>query len=171
MAATAAFMVGAQAQVYGELGYTSTTAKSTDSTGTFKASPKAIRGIVGYEVHPNLAVEGMLSLGTGSSSISGPGVPSGVNLKIQNTYGLYLKPKAKVSDGLEVFGRIGYAKAKYKASFNSNSVKENEDSLSYGVGLSYALSSNVYLSLDYAQYIKTKDTKATGTTFGIGYRF
>ena len=171
MAAATTLMAGVQAQLYGALGYTSTTAKASDNLGTYKASPKAIRGIVGYEAHPNLAVEGMLALGMGDAGISGPGVPSGANLKIQNAYGLYLKPKAKLNDALELFGRVGYTKAKYKSSYRASSFKESDDSLSYGLGLSYALTSNVYLNLDYLQYIKEKDSKTTGTTFGIGYRF
>jgi opacity protein-like surface antigen len=157
--------------MYGELGYTSTSTKETDGPDTFKASPKALRGIVAYEAHPNLAVEGLFAFGMGRASISGPDVPSSARLKIDNAYGVYLKPKTKLGEAIEVFGRIGYAKVTYKFSSLNASESEKEDGLSYGLGLNYALTPSVYLSLDYLQYTKAKGVKTTGTTFSIGYRF
>lgn len=171
LAAGVTLMASAQAQVYGELGYTSTSAKIFDGGDTFKASPRAIRGIIGYETHPNLAVEGMYTLGMGSAGLSGPAVRSGVKLKLDNAYGIYLKPKAKLSDAFEVFGRIGYVKGKFKVSYLGRSESDSDDGLSYGVGLSYALSTNTSLNLDHVQYVKNSDVKVTGTTLGIGYRF
>lgn len=172
MAAAALFVAGAQAQMYGELGYTSTEVKLTDTGDTYKAKPAAIRGIVGYDLHPNVAVEGMLAFGTGSADVSGPNVAPGANVKIKDAYGLFVKPKTKVNDALEVFGRIGYTQIKYQGGANGVSpVKETEDGLSYGVGLSYALTRSVSLNLDYLQYVKTSDAKATGATFGVGFRF
>jgi outer membrane autotransporter protein len=169
--ATAAFMAGAQAQVYGELGYTSVKFKSTEDGDTYKSSPNAIRGIVGYDAYPNLAIEGMLAFGMGSANVSGPDVPNGMKLKVDNAYGLFLKPKTKLNDKLEVFGRLGYTKAKYKISYLGRSTNESDDSLSYGAGLNYAIASNISLNLDYVQYVKDDVSKSKGITFGIGYKF
>jgi opacity protein-like surface antigen len=169
--ATAAFMAGAQAQMYGELGYTPVKFKATEDGDTYKSSPNAVRGIVGYEIHPNLAIEGMLAFGMGSDNLSGPGVPSGTKLEVDNAYGLFLKPKTKLNEKLEVFGRLGYANVKYKISYLGRSTNESDDSLSYGAGLSYAIASNISLNLDYVQYVKDDVSKSKGMTFGIGYNF
>ena len=109
--ATAAISV--QAQTYGEIGYTSTTFKETVDGFAVKASPSAIRAILGYELNPNLAVEGMVAIGTGGASIKVNDVSiPGLELKIENAVGVYLKPKMKLNDAVEVFGRLGYASVK-----------------------------------------------------------
>ena len=63
--ASAMLMMGtAQAQqaraggTYAELGYTQL------KTNGSNAKPSALRGIVGYDFHPNVAVEGMLAFGS-----------------------------------------------------------------------------------------------------------
>jgi hypothetical protein len=54
-------MSGAQAQYYGELAYLSTTVKASEAE--FKAKLNAVRATLGYEVNPNIAVEGMFATG------------------------------------------------------------------------------------------------------------
>jgi opacity protein-like surface antigen len=113
----------------------------------------------------------MLAFGMGSANVSGPDVPNGMKLKVDNAYGLFLKPKTKLNDKLEVFGRLGYTKAKYKISYLGRSTNMSDDSLSYGAGLSYAIASNISLNLDYVQYVKDDVSKSKGITFDIGYKF
>src|SRR4051812_12651975 len=109
MLSTAA-LAQAQAQtspVYGEIGYTMLKIKSED-VGT--VHPGALRGIVGYAFHPNLAVEGMLAFGVVSDNVDVSGV--NVKVKLDNAYGIYLKPKYDVTPQVELFGRLGYTKVK-----------------------------------------------------------
>jgi uncharacterized membrane protein (GlpM family) len=91
--------IGAQAQMYGEVGYTATTAKKNVNGNGIKASPSALRGILGYELNPNLAVEGMVAFGMSDATVEVNGVSAtGVKLGIDNALGLYLKPKTKLND-------------------------------------------------------------------------
>ena len=77
--------IGAQAQTYGEIGYTSMTFKETKDGNAIKVSPSAIRGILGYELNPNLALEGMAAFGIGDATfkIGGESL-SGFKLKVDN---------------------------------------------------------------------------------------
>ena len=163
----------AQAQIYGEVGYVSTTIKDTNEGFTIKASPTAIRGMLGYELNPNLAVEGMAAFGLSDASIkvNGQSIP-GVNFTIDHAVGIYLKPKLKLNDAVEIFGRVGYARVKGTVSVPAEGSESNtESSASYGAGLSYAINPKLSLNADYMQYLSKGGTKINGFAFGLGFKF
>ena len=190
-AASTLLMLGtAQAQqarttaggTYAEIGYSQL--KLSGEGVSIK--PNAIRGIVGYDFHPNFAVEGMLAFGAGDDSISETAT-SGANtatatvkVKLENAYGIYLKPKANLSDSLEVFGRLGYSHAKFKAtadatlngvSVGSESDSGSEGGVSYGVGANFKFSPAAYVGVDYMHYYKKDGMKVEGVNVGVGFRF
>jgi outer membrane autotransporter protein len=190
VAAAAALLVagGAQAQartatspLYGEIGYTQL--KLTGEGASLK--PNVVRGIVGYNVHPNFAIEGMLAFGAGDDSITetqtfGPVTATGTaTVKVDHAYGIYLKPKADL-DAVELFGRLGYTQAKLKgttvvtvsgAPFSSDSDSSSDGGFSYGVGANWKFSPTAYVGVDYMHYYKKDGVKAEGFTVGVGFRF
>jgi opacity protein-like surface antigen len=163
--------IGAQAQTYGEVGYTSTTFKGGAVGNTQEGSPSVIRAILGYEINPNLAVEGMGAFGISDSTFkyNGERVP-GVKLKADNALGVYLKPKMKLSESVEIFGRVGYTRVKGTVSY-TDPISSNYNSFSYGAGLGYAIDSKTSLNVDYMQYINKDGFKINGFTLGVGYKF
>lgn len=171
--ALAASAFSAQAQTYGEIGYTGVTYKEKSDGVELKASPSAIRGILGYELNSNLAIEGLLAVGVGDSKgkVNGQSI-TGLELGVTNVVGIYLKPKVKLSNDFEIFGRFGYASSKAEISLEgvgSESVSEN--SFSYGAGFNYAINTNVSLNIDYMQYVNKDGAKGSGYTLGVGYKF
>jgi opacity protein-like surface antigen len=137
-----------------------------------------VRGIVGYELHPNVAIEGMLAFGVSDDSITEnvSGIPVSLKAEIQNAYGLFVKPKFNVSDSLELFGRIGYSRFKTKATasapgFGSVSATDSDSDLSYGLGATYNFSKSSFATIDYMNYYNKDGVKGTGLTIGVGYRF
>lgn len=190
-AASALLMLGTAAQAqqarstvggtYAEVGYTQF--KFGDGSSL---KPGAIRGIVGYDFHPNIAVEGMLAFGIRNDSVtetvvSGTDVATAnVKAKLEHAYGVYLKPKANVTDALELFGRVGYTRAKVKATadvaLNGVAVGSMSDSstdggFSYGLGANYKFSPAAYVGVDYMRYYKKDGVTADGFTVGVGFRF
>jgi outer membrane autotransporter protein len=164
--------IGVQAQTYGEIGYTSTSFKTVDEGATFKASPSAIRVILGYELSPNLAVEGMAAFGMSGATVKNTGGSStGTKLKIDNAMGIYLKPKVKLNDAIEIFGRVGYARVKGTASGSVISETASQNGFSYGAGLSYSINPTTSLNVDYMQYTSKDGGTVNGFTFGVGYNF
>ncbi len=165
--------VGVQAQTYGEIGYTAVTAKSNVDGDGIKASPTAIRGIFGYELNPNLAIEGMAAFGMSDATVklNGQSV-TGVKMEIDNAVGIYIKPKIKLNDSVEVFARAGFARVKGTVSAAGiGSETNSENSFSYGAGLSYAINPTAALNVDYMQYLSKDGFKVNGFTFGVGFKF
>lgn len=160
----------AKAPLYGEIGYT---VLDISSSGGFDASPTAVRGIIGYDVHPLFAVEGMLAFGANddSGTFNEGGGSSTINAKLKNAYGVYVKPKFNVTPSLELFGRLGFTKT--KIDYREDGVTDSESSsrASYGVGLNYSFNPKMYVGVDYMRYGKKDDTKVDGVTFSLGFRF
>jgi opacity protein-like surface antigen len=164
---------GAQAQFYGEVGYSVINAKQNVNGNEFKGKPNAIRGIFGFELHRNLAVEGMAAFGVrdGDLKVNGQTI-TGVKLELDNAVGLYLKPKARLNDSFEAFARVGAARMEGAASAQGfGSISESETSFSWGAGLSYSVTQAVGLNVDYMQYVKKDGFTAKGFTVGVGMRF
>jgi outer membrane autotransporter protein len=158
---------------YGELGYT--TLKISDSGISVK--PAMLRGIVGYNFNNNLAFEGMLGLGVrkDSTSTTFAGVPVDVQEDVRHIVGIYVKPKAVIGDAFEVFGRLGYAQTRVRATVSAAGVSASDSasdsSLSYGIGANFNVSPKMYVGVDYMRYFKKDDTKIDGFTVALGYRF
>lgn len=165
--------MGAQAQMYGEIGYTTATAKQNIDGLSIQASPTALRGIVGYEQNPNLALEGLVAFGLHDATIKVNGVSGpNVKFKINNVVGIYLKPKAQLNEQVELFGRVGFVSAKGTTSAPGlGSESNSENSFSYGAGLSYAINPSTSLKVDYMQYLNEDGFKVNGLTFGLGFKF
>jgi outer membrane autotransporter protein len=147
---------------YGELGYT---LQEIENGGLgFKANPQALRGIVGYDFHPNLAAEGMLAFGTTDDS------DRGVSVKLRNQIGVFAKPKYSF-DNFEVFGRLGWVRTKLRASAPGIAASGSDDDFAWGAGVNYHLSPRTYVGLDYLRSLDKGGTRINGWTLGVGYRF
>ena len=163
---------GAQAQFSAKPGYTGTSIKATDEGDALKASLAAIRGIVSYELYPNLSLEGTLPTGLGDSALTVNGASvAGLKLKIANFIGMYIKPKIKLNDSVEVFARFGFAESKLKSSSGVESASEKHSSPSYGAGLSYSIRPNYSIGADYMQHLSKDGAKVNGWSVGVGFRF
>lgn len=161
------------AQVYGEVSYQATTIKSAINGSSVQSKPGAVVGNIGYDLHDNLALEGALFLGVGGAdtTVNGASQSNPVSTKIDHGYGVYLKPKIKVTESVEVFGRFGYAQGKSTSSTATVSSTQTKSDWSYGLGLNYALGTKTYLTATWMQLYDKDSTKSTGTTVGVGYRF
>lgn len=151
----------------GDIGYT-----SIDWTGGgYTLKPSIVRGTLGYEVSPNLAVEGMIGMGANSSNIQVGSYT--VTSKIDSIYGLYLKPKAQVSPELEVYGRLGVTSltGTFAVQGYTGSYTATESSASYGLGVNYKIAPGAALNLDYTTYYTKNGATANGITAGVAFRF
>ncbi|MEY4978517.1 MAG: hypothetical protein RLZZ352_787 [Pseudomonadota bacterium] len=152
--------MAAQAQaVYGDIAYQMIdTDLSTD--------PAVLRGIVGYEINPNMAVEGMLGLNIKDGKEDfGTGIEG--KAKVDHLIGVYAKPKLKVNDALELYGRVGFVSYKVKASAFGFSESDSGSDLSFGVGASYNLTPNLSLNVDFMDFGDLEG----GVAFGLKFKF
>lgn len=170
VAAAAALLAAGAAQAqtttggfYGDVGYTFVKVKDDQVSASFK--PGAIRGIVGWDLHPYVALEAMLAGGAGDDS------KLGATVKVSRSYGLYVKPKFAINDQFEVFGRLGFADSKIKVSGPIATATGKDSSFSWGVGAAYNFNKQVYGAVDYMSYYDKDTTKIDGVTLSVGYRF
>jgi outer membrane autotransporter protein len=182
IAAAAAFaMLGAaQAQTqpspfYGELGYTFLKLKEEGSSSTRNG---AIRGMFGYAFHPNIAVEGMLGFAVNDDNETFVDPTLGtvdLKVKVQNSFGIFVKPKYTFNNQVEVFGRLGWARSKVKVTASaggvSASASESDNDFAYGAGVNFNINPRTYVGLDYMRYYSKEGSKIDGVTLGVGYRF
>lgn len=181
IAATAALLCIGQAQaqtpqfqssaLYGELGYTWL---KVDAAGT-SARPDAIRGILGYDFHPNFALEGMVAGGVNSDNKDGTvnGTPTNVNVKLSSMYGLWIKPKYDWGQ-LETFGRFGYAHTSAKIKSNNNALvdsTQSDNDFAWGLGLNYRFNRNAYVGADWMRYDNQSGHHIDGLTLSVGYHW
>jgi opacity protein-like surface antigen len=172
-AAQAQMARGAVGNMYGELGYTSL---KIEETGV-SVKPGMLRGIVGFNLHENLAVEGMLGFGIrkDNSNTTFSGVPVNIESELRHMVGIYAKPKVMLGDAVELFGRLGYADTKIRSSasvagFSASDSSSGSD-WSYGLGANFNIAPRAYVGVDYMRYYNKNDTKLDGVTVSVGYRF
>jgi opacity protein-like surface antigen len=162
----------ASAQMYGEVGVSAVTVEESFPGNKLKASPVAIRGIFGYEINPNFAVEGLVAFGMSDDDVKLNGNTVGrSNFKVDNMFGIYAKPKVKLTPELEGFVRAGFAHSKATTSIDGKSSSGSLSSFSYGLGVNYALNKTTSVNVDYMSYLDKNESKDTGFTFGVGYKF
>jgi outer membrane autotransporter protein len=173
-AAAALLMLGsAQAQQarpavpgwYGEVGY----GFLNISEPGVDVNPQLLRGVLGYNVHPFFALEGMLGFGTASDDFD-TGAGFRADAKVENTWGLFVKPKYDFGN-VEVFGRLGWARTKLKVDTPLGTGRDSDNDFAYGVGLNYSFNPRTYVGVDYMRYFDKNNTTIDGWSINVGYRF
>src|SRR5437764_1535954 len=112
-------------------------------------------------------------VGEANKSISVNGVPTDVEVKMPNMYGLFVKGKYEVS-GFELFGRAGYAHTQVQAKSTNNNLVDTDQSdndFAWGLGANYHFNPKMYVGLDWMRYSNQSGHKVDGMTLGFGYRF
>lgn len=139
--------------------------------------PSMYKFILGAEVHPNLAIEGMLASGGSDNTTQAnvAGAPTSLNVKVNNAFGVFLKPKFNVTNDLELFGRIGYNRVNLNTTVTTPTVigtgRGGENSAAYGIGAKYNITREWSAVVDYTQYFKKEDITINGVSVGVAYNF
>lgn len=168
-AAIATLAVGAasaHAQLYGELNYVDIHDKFTSSGTEYKPHVGALSATVGYGLHQNLALEGMLAFGVKDDTVAG------VNTEVQHSYGIFLKPRVMLSPEFELFGRIGYMEHKTKGNMGGlGSVTQRSNDWAYGLGANYYFNKTTYGTLSYLRLYDKDGEQTNGVMLGVGMKF
>jgi len=93
---------------------------------------------------------------------------SEATVELNRLYSALLKASYPLYKGLKVNAYMGGSRVKFLVDSNQNYHSENSDSsVSVGAGLSYDITTDVFLNADYMAY--TKNVKAVQV--GMGFRF
>jgi outer membrane autotransporter protein len=117
----------------------------------------------GYMFNRNFAVEAMAAAGLSSGNISG------VTLKVDSAFGVYLKGQVEVARQFELYARAGWART--TLSTNVASGTSNDNSFSYGAGAQYRFNKNWYVQGEYTSLYDKDGVTINGAAIGVGYRF
>ncbi len=143
------------------------------SEPSISMTPTAARVIVSQDVSENLAIEGMAAAGLSNGNTTYSGV--GISLKLDNAYGVYVKPKLKVNDSVEVFGRAGYTRISGNATLTGSRgslvLDMDGGDTSFGIGAKFAISKTTYAVIDYMSYYSKDRITVKGYTFGLGMAY
>lgn len=145
---------------YGELGFHNIELKA--DRGSESPSLTLGTATIGYQFHPNLSAEVFLATGLSKADFG-----RGSETKVDNGFGLILRPSYKFNDKFEGFVRLGYGR--YTFSTNGDSTSEN--SVLYGVGANYYFTDRVYGQLSYTSFFDKNGDTARGFGASVGYKF
>lgn len=139
--------------LYAEMGYTPLNIRFSNGVS---ATPDVARLTLGWHAHQNLDVEIM-----GSSTLK-------KNRDIGVTMiGAYLKPKISISQGLDVFSKIGVNRIHLNGRGYGISNRA-----SYGIGIQKKFNDNVYGQIDFTKYGVGKNRESVhGFNISIGSSF
>lgn len=162
----------AQAQVYVEASVTALTVKKSVNGIHYEAKPSIFSGLMGYQINPNLAVEGYAGMGAGNAVMTENRINYGEKFKVDASYGVFVKPRIAISNNMELFARLGYLENKSSHSNSNNMmVRETQSTLALGGGANYYFDSYTYLTVGYMGYNNKSSFKINGLNFGVGYKF
>ena len=162
----------AQAQWYGEIGVTPLSVKATVEGNTLKSHPTVAGVVVGYEVHPNLALEGIAVTNVDPDTIRVNGSEvADSSLKVKRAFGFFIKPKVMLTPEWELFGRLGSIENRTSGQVGSLSSSQTDHDFAYGIGLNYHFNKTTYGSLGYSSFYDKQNTTARGATLAVGMKF
>ncbi len=156
---------------YGSIGYEAIDITARGSNGTARTQPGMLLGTIGYQLHPNLAVEGVLGGTVRKDDVKLNGFNTGIDGSVDSAYGVFVKPSLNLTDRLSVFGRVGYVHTKTSLSAGNVSVSDSSEDVAYGLGASYDLTATSYVQAGWTQYRDRKGVEADGWGVSYGLRF
>lgn len=104
-----------------------------------------VGGRVGYQFHPNFAVEGEAAFGVKDDEV-GP-----ATIELDNQVGVYGVGILPVTEKLDVFGRVGWARVQATASVPAFAIDGEDDGVAYGGGAQYMITEKVGLRGEYTR--------------------
>ncbi len=120
-------------------------------------------GFIGYQFHQNIAVElGYRSLADFDTTYSG----TKVGVKVNQT-ALSLVGTLPLSNGFNVFGRVGYNHLEVKASVPGFTAAESDNKAMYGVGVGYAFNAKIAARVE----VQKPSSDSRNVNIAVSYKF
>jgi opacity protein-like surface antigen len=157
-------------RLYGSIGYESIGLRASSGGVTAKSDPGLLMGTIGYQLHPNIAIEGIAGGTVRKDDLRLNGFDSGLDSKV-DTYGVFVKPSVNLTENFSLFGRVGYARTNASLSTGNFSVNDSTTDVAYGVGAAYNLTPRSYVQANYTQYLDKDNVQAKGWGVHYGLRF
>ncbi len=116
---------------------------------------------IGNTFTPYIAAEARLGLGLGDDS------DNGLRAEIEEYFAVYAKPTLPLNEVLTIYGLLGIA----ETSVDTNFGDEDDDDISYGIGLSAKTRHGVDLFGEYVSLYDDDSVEIKGFNLGASMRF
>jgi len=136
-----------------------------------EATGLRVRG--GVEINPYLAFEVHLaSGGSDRVTISEPGFGRyDVDMELDYLAGVFGRGQIPLAERFQLYGLVGYSKAKFTFKALGGSFSDDDTGLSLGLGGQFLATEHMFLSADYVLYLNKSDYDFDALSLGAGYRF
>lgn len=153
---------------YVEVGYSRLNFKSDFGV---KSSPSAIDTTLGYRINPNVAIEATVGVGAGKDELIYNGVGTGYQVKTGVNLGVFARPGVELTDGIELFGRLGWQRTRATVSRGGESESDSYNDFAYGLGVNVNLTKTSYLQASWMNRLSKDGLTVKGLGIAYGYRF
>lgn len=139
-------------------------------TGFEDASLNALGGRIGRHFNENFSGEIRAGFGVGDNSVSV--ISTDVDLEINHFFGAYVRGGFQLGPSAYPYAILGYTRGEVEASISGfGSETESESDVSFGVGVDLQITENVYLNIEYMNYLDKDDAEVDGFLVGFSRRF
>jgi hypothetical protein len=161
------------AQVYFELGPSFISYKNSFGPSYVKTDQQIGRVIVGFESSKTWSSEFMTGIGQLSKNpvYLNNVAMSGLDIKFNKAYAVYLKGNQPISNDLKFFGRIGYASVAGAGTYQTVTEKFQESGVSYGLGAAVNFRNDQYVNIDYLSFINKNEMQIKAFSISYGRYF
>jgi hypothetical protein len=141
-------------------------------------SPTALIGRAGSNFNQYVSIEGRLGIGLSDDTITATdGVTTAsVSIEIDTLIGLYGIGRVPLGKSSSLYALIGFTQvdATKSASLTgsgSASLSDDESDLSYGVGADIGIRYNLWVNVEYVQYLDKSDIEVSAIAVGMRFGF
>lgn len=158
----------ALAQTYVESGLHLLRVKVSADTETVRVDPMMLGVTLGRDLTDYLSAEAMMATGISSGTANLGGTPA--SLKIDQAFGLLIKPRLRVNERVEVYAKLGWSSIRLSVEGQNNGSYRVKDN-TYGVGASYRITERTFASVTYMALHKEDQFNVSSIRLAIGHRF
>lgn len=141
-------------------------------------SPTALIGRAGSNFNQYVSIEGRLGIGLSDDTVTASdGVTTAsASVEVDTLIGLYGVGRLPLGKSSSVYGLVGFTQVDATAStattgFGSASVSDDESDLSYGVGADIGIRYNLWVNVEYVQYLDKSDVEVSAIAIGMRFGF
>ena len=141
-------------------------------------SPTCLIGRAGSNFNQYVSIEGRLGIGLSDDTVTATeGVTTAsVSIEIDTLIGLYGVGHVPLGKSSSIYALVGFTQVDATASasitgFGSASMSDDESDLSYGIGADIGILYNLWVNVEYVQYIDKSDVDVSAIALGLKFGF
>lgn len=139
------------------------------AAGTLNTNPQAAYVTLGKKLNANFAAE--IRAGTGTFDDDGNVAGVNIDTEVDYIYGVYFKAGSDISHQLHPYLVLGWSWVKATAEAGGLRGSEDDDDISYGIGVSWAASPDLSLNLEYMGWYDEESIEVAGFSLGVAFNF